>query len=138
MNISELRLSMMKAKKDAPERAKVLQAILATAQLIAKEDKNRDATEADIVSAAKKELKMAQQSKDAGAPFNPETFGVCADFLPKMLTVDETKVVISTLVNSLGEKNPKMMGKIMGELTKQYGDSIDKGLCSSILKELLV
>ena len=77
MTIKELRMDMMKSKKTDPERAKVLQAVLGAAQLIAKEDGNREATDKDIVAAAKKEMKMAQQSKDAGAPFNPITFEVC-------------------------------------------------------------
>jgi len=51
MKLKELRMDMMKSKKANPERAKVLQAILGTAQLIAKEDGNRDVSEADIIKA---------------------------------------------------------------------------------------
>lgn len=138
MTLTELRTDMMKSKRTDPERAKVLQAILAEAQLIAKEDKNREVTEQDIVAAAKKELKMATQSKAAGAPFNERAFEVCNQFLPKMLSEDETKTVIGVLVGALPEKSPKLMGQIMGILTKEYGDTIDKGLASKILKESLV
>jgi len=137
MTIKELRMDMMKSKKTNPDRAKVLQAILGAAQLIAKEDGNRDVTDKDIVSAAKKEAKMAQQSKDAGAPYSETTFEVCAEFLPKVMTEDETRTAISVMVNALPEKNPKMMGKIMGQISKEYGDMMDKGLASKIVKEAL-
>lgn len=138
MTLTELRTDMMKSKKSDPERAKVLQAILAAAQLIAKEDGNRDVTEQDIVTAAKKESKMAKESKASGAPYSEKTFEVCAPFLPKMLSEDETKTVISVMVGALPEKSPKMMGQIMGTLTKEYGDTIDKGIASKFLKEALV
>ena len=49
----------------------------------------KEITEKDIVMAAKKELKMAEQSKTAGAPYLKETFQVCESFLPKTLSEDD-------------------------------------------------
>lgn len=137
MNISELRMSMMKAKKDDPEKSKVLQAILGLAQSIAKEDGNREANEKDIISAVKKEMKMAQQSKDAGAPFNPMTFEVCESFLPKTLSEDQTRVEVTLIVNAMPEKSMKLMGKVMGELKAKHGEAVDSALASKLVKELL-
>lgn len=137
MTIKELRMDMMKSKKTNPDRAKVLQAILGAAQLVAKEDGNREPIDKDIVTAAKKEMKMTQQSKDAGAPFNPLAFDVCAEFLPKTMNENETRVAIEVLIGKLPEKSPKMMGKIMGQISKEYGDLMDKGLASKIVKETL-
>ena len=137
MNISELRMSMMKAKKDDPEKSKVLQAILGLAQSIAKEDGNREANEKDIISAVKKEMKMAQQSKDAGAPFNPMTFEVCESFLPKTLSEDQTRAAVTLIVNAMPEKSMKLMGKVMGELKAKHGEAVDSALASKLVKELL-
>jgi uncharacterized protein YqeY len=137
MTIKELRMDMMKSKKANPDRAKVLQAILGAAQLIAKEDGNRDATDKDIVNAAKKEIKMAQQSKDAGAPFNPLTFDVCGEFLPKMMNERETEMAVDAAVRALPEKNMKAMGQIMGQLSKEYGEMLDKGIASKFVKAAL-
>ena len=137
MNIAQLRTKMMKSKKDNPQMSNVLQSILATAQLIAKEDGNRETVEGDIIAAAKKEIKMAQQSKDAGAPHNPMTFEVCAEFLPKTMSVDETKNAVTEIISIMPEKSMKMMGKIMNELKTKYGESLDASLVSKIVKEML-
>lgn len=137
MDIKELRMDMMRSKKDNPGRSQVLQAILNIAQTIAKEDGNREVTDKDIISAVKKEMKMAQQSKDAGAPFNPLTFEVCEDFLPKTLSENETRNAVSLIISTLPEKSMKMMGKVMGELKATHGESIDSALASKIVKEMM-
>lgn len=137
MTIKELRMDMMKSKKTNPDRAKVLQAILGAAQLIAKEDGNREPIDTDIVAAAKKEVKMANQSKDAGAPFNPLVFEVCDEFLPKVMTENETKTAVTVIVNALPEKSMKAMGQVMGQLKKEYGDMVDGSIASKIVKEAL-
>ena len=141
MELKELRMDMMKSKKSNPERAKVLQAILGAAQLGAKEDGNREATPADIIAAAKKEAKLAQQSKDAGAPYSETTFTVTAEFLPKLMLADELKVTVETIVSGLVksgvEKSPKMMGQVMKKLKDEYTDLYDGKSASAIVKTVL-
>jgi len=137
MKVEELRSQMMKKKVTNPKESKVYMAILSLSQLIAKEDKNREVTEKDIVTAALKEMKMAHQSKTAGAPYNSETFAVCKLFLPKMMTEYETEIAIESIINTLPEKSMKMMGKVMGILSKEYGDILDKGIASKKVKEFL-
>lgn len=137
MNIKELRLTMMKSKKTDPERSKVLQSVLSAALMIAKNDGNREATDKDIISAAKKEIKMAEQSRDAGAPYNELTFGVCGEFLPRTMTEDETINAIELIVGALPEKSMKMMGQVMKELKETYESSLDASLASRIVREKL-
>jgi len=136
MELKQLRIDMMKSKKSNPERAKVLQAILGTAQLIAKSDGNRDVEPKDIVSAAKQEAKMANQSKSAGAPYSEETFTVTAEFLPKQMTEDELKTVISQMLIGK-EKSPKLMGMLMGGLKKEFGGMYDGSMASKLVKAAL-
>ena len=142
MELKELRMEMMRSKKSNPERAKVLSAILSSAQLIAKEDKNREVTPKDIIAAVKKEVKIANQSKESGAPYSEMTFVVAEEFLPKLMSEDELKVVVETIVNTLvkagNEKSPKMMGTIMGILKKEYTDLYDGRAASEIVKSVLV
>ncbi len=142
MELKQLRMDMMKSKKSNPERAKALQAILGAAQDIAKNDGNRDVTEADIINAAKREAKMAQQSKDAGAPYSETMFVVTAEFLPKLMTEGELKVTVETIVSGLvkagGEKSPKLMGQVMGKLKAEYTDLYDGRAASGIVKAALV
>ena len=136
MELKELRMDMMKSKKSNPERAKVLSVMLATAQLIAKEDGSRDVTAEDIVQAAKTEAKMAKQSKDSGAPYSEETFTVTAEFLPKQMSEDELKTAISQMLEGK-EKSPKLMGQMMGQLKSKYTGLYDGKMASSLIKEAL-
>jgi uncharacterized protein YqeY len=138
MTIQELRQMMMKAKKNDPEIAKVLTAILAQTQLIAKNDGNREVTSKDIISAVKKEVKMTQQSKEAGAPYSEITFKVAEYFLPKKMNKIETEITIETIITRLkNEGNKPNIGMIMKELNNNYKDMIDKKLASVIIKNLL-
>lgn len=134
ISLQELRKTLMDNKKNNPEVAKVYQAILGNAQLIAKEDGNREVESKDIIAGAKKEHKMGLQSKESGAPYNKFVFEICEQYFPKTMNEDETRMAIENLFRN-EEKNQKLMGKYMGILSKEYGDTIDKGLASKLLKE---
>ena len=58
-------------------------------------------------------------------------------FLPKQLSEEETKKICSEIISKVGAQSIKDMGKIMGELKKNYSDSIDFSKAGPILKELL-
>ncbi len=58
-------------------------------------------------------------------------------YLPKQLNEEETKKICSEIITKVGAQTIKDMGKVMGELKKNYSDSIDFSKAGSILKELL-
>ena len=58
-------------------------------------------------------------------------------YLPKQLSEEETKKICSEIITTVGAQNIKDMGKVMGELKKNYSDSIDFSKAGSMLKELL-
>ena len=58
-------------------------------------------------------------------------------YLPKQLSEEETKKICSEVILKVGAQNIKDMGKVMGELKKNYSDSIDFSKAGSMLKELL-
>ena len=58
-------------------------------------------------------------------------------FLPKQLDEEETKKICTETAGKLGASSLKDMGKVMGELKKQYADSLDFAIAGSLLKELL-
>ena len=58
-------------------------------------------------------------------------------YLPKQLSEEETKKICTQTVSRLGASSIKDMGKVMGELKKQYEDSLDFAKAGSLLKELL-
>jgi len=58
-------------------------------------------------------------------------------YLPKQLSEEETKKICTEIISKVGAQSIKDMGKVMGELKKNYSDSIDFSKAGSILKELL-
>ena len=58
-------------------------------------------------------------------------------YLPKQLSEVETKKICSEVILKVGAQSIKDMGKVMGELKKNYSDSIDFSKAGSMLKELL-
>ena len=58
-------------------------------------------------------------------------------YLPQQLSEEETKKICSEIISKVGAQSIKDMGKIMGELKKNYSDNIDFSKAGSMLKELL-
>lgn len=137
MNVKELRKTMMLAKKTDMEKSTILAMLLDAAQKLAKTDGNRDVEEKDILAAAKRELKMAHQSQEAGIDVG-NAIEILEAFLPNTKSPEETRAIVEALVATLPEKNPKLMGMVMGNLKKEYGDQIDMGIASQMVKEALI
>ena len=62
---------------------------------------------------------------------------VLASYLPKQLSEEETNKVCKETVNKIGANSIKDIGKVMGELKKNYSDNLDFSKAGSILKTLL-
>ena len=62
---------------------------------------------------------------------------IISEYLPKQLGDEETKKICSDIIERTGTSSIKDMGKVMGELKKNYADSIDFSKAGTILKELL-
>ena len=62
---------------------------------------------------------------------------ILSDYLPKQLSEEETKKICSEVAQKIGASSIKDMGKVMGELKKNYSDTIDFSKAGSLLKEIL-
>ena len=62
---------------------------------------------------------------------------ILSDYLPKQLDDQETKKICEDVIQKLGATSIKDMGKIMGELKKNYDDTLDFSKTGTILKEIL-
>ena len=63
---------------------------------------------------------------------------VLTSYLPKQLSEEETNKVCKETIKKIGANSIKDIGKIMGELKKNYSDNLDFSKAGSILKELLI
>lgn len=130
--VNELRKEMMLRKKVNAQEATILTMLLAETLNTAKADKNREATEKDIVTAIKRMHKMAEQSKALnvqGADFEVEFL---AQYLPKVLREETTRGIVSASYKQFDGN----VSDIMKSMKMLYGDTIDMKLVSNIIKEL--
>ena len=60
-----------------------------------------------------------------------------SNYLPKQLNEEDTKKICIEVIEKMGASSIKDMGKIMGELKKNYSDNLDFSKTGKILKEIL-
>ena len=105
--------------------------------------KNTD--DEDIKKLLKKMIKQRSESIDIYKKNNRKDLleveqkesEILSGYLPKQLSEEETKKICTQTVSKIGASSIKDMGKVMGELKKQYADSLDFAIAGSLLKELL-
>ena len=62
---------------------------------------------------------------------------ILSGYLPKQLSEEETKKICEETINKVNANSIKDMGKVMGELKKNYSDNIDFSKAGALLKDLL-
>ena len=105
--------------------------------------KNTD--DGDIKKLLKKMIKQRSESIDIYKKNNRKDLleveekesEILSGYLPKQFSEEETKKICTQTVSKIGASSIKDMGKVMGELKKQYADSLDFAIAGSLLKELL-
>ena len=99
----------------------------------------------DIKKLLKKMVKQRSESIDIYRKNNrtdlleveQNEYDILTGFLPKQFGQEETKKICSEIINKVGASSVKDMGKVMGELKKQYADEIDFAKAGPLIKELL-
>ena len=64
-------------------------------------------------------------------------YDIISNYLPKQLSEEDTKKICEETISKLGASSIKDMGKVMGELKKNYADEIDFAKAGALLKQLL-
>ncbi len=62
---------------------------------------------------------------------------ILSSYLPKQINEVETKKICVDVINTTKASSIKDMGKVMGELKKNYSDTLDFSLAGKVLRELL-
>ena len=105
----------------------------------------KETNDEDIKKLLKKMIKQRSESIDIYKKNNrkdlleveEKELEILSGYLPKQLGEEETKKICAETASKLGASSIKDMGKVMGELKKQYADSLDFAKAGSVLKELL-
>ena len=64
-------------------------------------------------------------------------YDIISNYLPKQLSDEDTKKICEETISKLGASSIKDMGKVMGELKKNYADELDFAKAGALLKQLL-
>ena len=105
----------------------------------------KDTDDSDISKLLKKMIKQRSESieiykknnRDDLLKIEQQEVEILSNYLPKQLSEDETLKLCNDVIVKLGAKDIKDMGKIMGELKKNYSDSIDFAIAGKVLKNIL-
>jgi uncharacterized protein YqeY len=103
-----------------------------------------DALILDVIAVYKKQMEKAKQefaaagdrAKDQIADIDFEV-AWCAKLLPQQLSEAELREAVARVVAELPQKDPKMAGRVIGAVKKQYGDRADAQLVKQLADELL-
>jgi uncharacterized protein YqeY len=103
-----------------------------------------DALILDVIGTYKKQMEKARQEYVAAGDRGKEQvaqlefeIGWCAKWLPKQLDEAELRAAVAKAVAELPAKDPKMAGRVIGAIKKQFGDRADAQLAKKIAEELL-
>ena len=108
-----------------------------------KSDKSLE--DSEIMAILKKMIKQRNEScevyKKAGRQelleIEIKEIDIINNFLPRQLNSEETKKICEEIINKVGAKSIKDMGKVMSRLKASHSDTLDFSKVSSIIKELL-
>ena len=105
----------------------------------------KDTDDEDIKKLLNKMIKQRSESIDIYKKNNrkdlleieEKELEILSGYLPKKLNEIETRKICEEIASKLGASSLKDMGKVMGELKKQYSDNLDFAKVGALLKELL-
>lgn len=140
--IGKIKEAQLQARKDRKEtESALLTTLLSEASLPGKNSGNRESTDDEVVAVVKKFIKNTDETLEALKFLSDGRVAkaihekkILESFLPKQLTEDELRAIISAELNKDG---PKQMGRIMSALKTSYAGLYDGAVASRIAKELL-
>ena len=105
----------------------------------------KETDEGDIKKLLKKMIKQRSESIEVYKKSNRNDLleieqgevDILLEYLPKQLGGEEIRKLCSEIIEKKGASSIKDMGKVMGELKKQYPDNLDFAKAGPLLKELL-
>ena len=107
--------------------------------------KKKETDDNDVKQLLKKMIKQRSESIEIYKKNNREDLlkveenevSILSNYLPKQLSDEETKNICLETVKKINAQSIKDMGKVMGELKKNYPDNLDFSKAGAILKEIL-
>ncbi|XWN36735.1 MAG: GatB/YqeY domain-containing protein [Balneola sp.] len=143
--LDELKTAMKAKDKDRLQVLRSLKAKLQEKEIAERKDGEATLTEeqaiAVLMKAAKQRKESITQFEEGGredlAEKEKSELAIIEEYLPKMLSEDEVREVVSKKIVDLGAEGPQDMGKVMGPIMGMLKGKADGGLVSKVVKEEL-
>ena len=110
----------------------ILRVVLSKAKLIAKNDKDRDIEDSDILNSIRRQIKQNKETivylkndnRDTSKEDNE--IEILSNYLPKQLSKEAMHEIVRKIIDDIPEdmRNLKSKGVVMGKLSK-YKDTLD-------------
>lgn len=140
--LKTLQADMIAAMKAGEKNRKdVLSALIARTKLLAKNDKNREVTDRDVIQAVEKTIKDTTDTKEFAIKAGRDTeafdfeIATVTQYLPKQLTKDELAKIVADLV-SAGPEGKAVRGFVMKNMNADYKGSFNPQDVNQILSDL--
>ena len=140
---ADIKKAMLSKNKEELEALRSIKSLI----LLAETEKG---SAEEITSEAENKLlmKAAKQRKESSEIFEQQNRKDLADrellqlevinrYLPKQLSEEEIKSVLTNIIKEVGAKGPQDMGKVMGVATKKLAGQADGKMVSELVKKLL-
>ncbi len=103
-----------------------------------------DALVTDVIAAYVKQLKksieeyaqLGERGKETIAQFEFE-IAFCEQYLPKKLDAAATEKLVREAVTRLGITDPKMVGRVVGDVMKSHKDQVDAAVAKQVAERVL-
>ncbi len=105
----------------------------------------KETDESDVKKLLKKMIKQRTESIEVYKKGNRNDLleieqgevNILSEYLPKQMGEEEIKKICSEIIEKTGASTLKDIGKVMGELKKNFADSIDFSKAGTVIKNLL-
>lgn len=122
--------------------ASLLTTLIGEAEMVGKNDGNRDSTDAEVVAVIKKFVKNANDTlkvlsaTDSRGPNLLAELEILEGYLPAQFTEDDLTRILSNIQAEIFA-GPKDMGKMLGLLKARHAGEYDGALASKVAKAVL-
>lgn len=143
--LEDLKTAMKAKDKDRLQVLRSLKAKLQEKEISERKDGEANLSEdqaiAVLMKAAKQRKESITQFEDGDrqdlADKEKMELAIIEEYLPKMLTEEEVREVVSKKISDMDASGPQDMGKVMGPIMGMLKGKADGGLVSKVVKEEL-
>lgn len=109
-------------------------------------EKQREATDEDVVEVALKQIKQRKESIEAFAKAGRteleakerQELEILSKFVPQQLSEDEVKKTVIEIISQMAETDKNNFGKVMGMAMAKLKGKTDGNMVAKVVKELLI